>query len=102
MFAMFYNSPHIFEINVITCWNIIHGKKSIDVCPTDLRQNQLYLTVYYVWMYSIVMAIGPVLILIILNTAIIIALRNTLSVSDDSNIITLVAIVCLFIACNIL
>ncbi|VIO88110.1 Uncharacterized protein BM_BM1902 [Brugia malayi] len=102
MLAMLYNSPHMFEINVITCWNIVYFEKSIDVCPTDLRQSQLYLTVYYAWMYTAVMAVGPVLILIALNSAIIIALRNTLPVSGDSDIITLVVVVCLFITCNIL
>ncbi|MCP9257781.1 BMA-FRPR-1 [Dirofilaria immitis] len=100
--AIFYNSPHIFEINIVNCWNIGYAEESIDVCPTDLRQNELYLTVYYAWMYTVIMAIGPVLILIILNSAIIIALRNTLSVSGDSDIITLVVVVCLFITCNIL
>ncbi|VBB33290.1 unnamed protein product [Acanthocheilonema viteae] len=102
MLAMLYNSPHMFEIDVITCWNIVYAEKSIDVCPTDLRQSQLYLTVYYAWMYTVVMAVGPVLILIVLNSAIIIALRSTLSVSGDSDIITLVVVVCLFIACNVL
>ncbi|EJW73452.1 hypothetical protein WUBG_15640 [Wuchereria bancrofti] len=41
MLAMLYNSPHMFEINVITCWNIVYFEKSIDVCPTDLRQSQV-------------------------------------------------------------
>ncbi|VDO72539.1 unnamed protein product [Onchocerca flexuosa] len=53
-------------------------------------------------MYTVVMAVGPVLVLIILNSAIIIALRDPLSVSGDSDIITLVVVVCLFIICNIL
>uniref|UniRef100_A0A0R3RWJ0 G_PROTEIN_RECEP_F1_2 domain-containing protein n=1 Tax=Elaeophora elaphi TaxID=1147741 RepID=A0A0R3RWJ0_9BILA len=41
MLAMLYNSPHMFEINVITCWNVAYAEKSIDVCPTDLRQSQV-------------------------------------------------------------
>uniref|UniRef100_A0A8R1TRZ7 G_PROTEIN_RECEP_F1_2 domain-containing protein n=2 Tax=Onchocerca TaxID=6281 RepID=A0A8R1TRZ7_ONCVO len=102
MLALLYNSPHMFEINVIDCWNIGYAEKSIDVCPTDLRQSELYLTVYYAWMYTVVMAVGPVLVLIVLNSAIIIAFRKTLPVSGDSDIMALVVVVCLFITCNIL
>ncbi|OZC06363.1 hypothetical protein X798_06649 [Onchocerca flexuosa] len=40
MSAMLYNSPHMFEINVVDCWNIEYAEKSIDVCPTDLRRNE--------------------------------------------------------------
>uniref|UniRef100_A0A915Q692 G-protein coupled receptors family 1 profile domain-containing protein n=1 Tax=Setaria digitata TaxID=48799 RepID=A0A915Q692_9BILA len=102
MLAMLYNSPHMLEISVITCWNVIYAEKSIDVCPSDLRQSQLYLTVYYAWLYTAIMAVGPVLILIVLNSLIIIGLRNALSVSGESDIITLVLVVCLFITCNVL
>ncbi|VDO58884.1 unnamed protein product [Onchocerca flexuosa] len=41
MSAMLYNSPHMFEINVVDCWNIEYAEKSIDVCPTDLRRNEV-------------------------------------------------------------
>lgn len=37
---------------------------------------QTYFTLYYAYGYTIVMAVGPVLILIILNTIIVVALRS--------------------------
>ena len=55
------------------------------------------------------MALGPVLLLLILNSAIVLIMRQTCAgVSDrnanqgGSDITTLVLVVCLFIACNIL
>ncbi|MFH4977805.1 hypothetical protein AB6A40_004514 [Gnathostoma spinigerum] len=102
--ASVYNSPHLFEIFVIECWSLRHAVVSLDVCPTALRQNQTYFTVYYAWMYTLVMAVGPVILLILLNTCIIISMRNLPARQNegDSDAITLVLVVCLFITCNIL
>uniref|UniRef100_A0A915DHA4 G-protein coupled receptors family 1 profile domain-containing protein n=1 Tax=Ditylenchus dipsaci TaxID=166011 RepID=A0A915DHA4_9BILA len=78
------------------------------------RQDETYFTLYYAYLYTIVMAVGPVVLLIILNSAIVLAMRfsynkevagnNTDNTSDDSttDVITLVLVVCLFITCNIL
>lgn len=63
------------------------------------------MTVYYAWLYTAVMAVGPVISLIILNTAIILSIKHGKKTSQDdsdSDIITLVLVVCLFISCNIL
>uniref|UniRef100_A0A0M3INT3 G_PROTEIN_RECEP_F1_2 domain-containing protein n=1 Tax=Ascaris lumbricoides TaxID=6252 RepID=A0A0M3INT3_ASCLU len=101
--AALYNSPHMFEIFVIDCWSVPYSQQSLDVCPTDLRQNQMYFTIYYAWMYTLVMAVGPVILLIVLNSAIVICMRRSPpQVDSDSDIITLVLVVCLFISCNIL
>ncbi|KAI1716334.1 7 transmembrane receptor (rhodopsin family) domain-containing protein [Ditylenchus destructor] len=120
-----FNFPHLFEISVVNCWSIPYEMESYDVCPTALRQDETYFTLYYAYGYTIVMAVGPVLILIILNTIIVVALRSyskgakvpTITTSDDNNndgantpaddgtktdVITLVLVVCLFISCNIL
>ncbi|VDK53430.1 unnamed protein product [Anisakis simplex] len=101
--AALYNSPHMFEIIVIDCWSVPYSQQSLDVCPTDLRQSEMYFTVYYAWMYTLVMAVGPVALLIALNSAIIIYMRHHPPQEDsDSDIITLVLVVCLFISCNML
>lgn len=64
---------------------------------------QMYFTIYYAWMYTLVMAVGPVILLIVLNSAIVICMRRSPpQVDSDSDIITLVLVVCLFISCNIL
>lgn len=101
--AVLYNSPHMFEIRVIDCWSLQFWEESVDVCPTDLRVNETYFKIYYAWMYSIVMAVGPVTLLIILNTTIVITVRGSQPQLDgDSDVITLVLVVCLFVSCNVL
>ncbi|CAD5235764.1 unnamed protein product [Bursaphelenchus xylophilus] len=106
LLAVLFNISHVFEISVIHCWNTHYTQPSYDVCPTELRQNEIYFTFYYAYLYTIVMAVGPVLLLIILNTAIVIIMRHTREsgqTSDSgSDIATFVLIVCLFIACNIM
>jgi hypothetical protein len=74
-----------------------------------LRQNEVYYTFYYAYLYTIVMAAGPVLLLIILNTAIVVIMRQSCNEANQSgsnqsgsDITTFVLVVCLFISCNIL
>ncbi|CAD5228364.1 unnamed protein product [Bursaphelenchus okinawaensis] len=105
LLAVLFNLSHVFEISVIHCWNTHYSQPSYDVCPTELRQNEIYFTFYYAYLYTIVMAVGPVLLLIILNTAIVIIIKNTRQndqSGDGSDITTFVLVVCLFIACNIM
>uniref|UniRef100_A0A8L8JTK9 G_PROTEIN_RECEP_F1_2 domain-containing protein n=1 Tax=Heligmosomoides polygyrus TaxID=6339 RepID=A0A8L8JTK9_HELPZ len=101
--AFVYNSPHMFEIYVIDCWSMPYNTLSKDVCPTALRTNPAYLTFYYAYLYTIVMAAGPVLLLIVINSAIVVSMkRNKREDQNDSDILTLVLVVCLFISCNVL
>ncbi|CAB3400156.1 unnamed protein product [Caenorhabditis bovis] len=100
--AFLYNAPHMFEIYVIDCWSLVYNTASKDVCPTALRANPDYLKIYYAYMYTIVMAVGPVVFLIVLNSAIVLSMRKSNSSNCESDIITLVLVVCLFITCNIL
>ncbi|VDL69407.1 unnamed protein product [Nippostrongylus brasiliensis] len=101
--AFLYNSPHMYEIYVIDCWSLPYRAVSKDVCPTALRSNPAYLTIYYAYLYTIVMAAGPVFLLIMINSAIVIAMkRSRREDQNDSDILTLVLVVCLFISCNVL
>ncbi|GMT03125.1 hypothetical protein PENTCL1PPCAC_25299, partial [Pristionchus entomophagus] len=109
LLALAYNAPHLFEIYVIDCWSLPYKKPSKDVCPTELRGNEMYVSIYYAWMYTIVMAAGPLLLLILINTSEYENLRffykeNT-SIShdcDSGDVITLILVVALFVTCNIL
>uniref|UniRef100_A0A7E4VE11 G_PROTEIN_RECEP_F1_2 domain-containing protein n=1 Tax=Panagrellus redivivus TaxID=6233 RepID=A0A7E4VE11_PANRE len=73
--AFVFNCPHWFEIYVLKCYSIPYREETFDICPTMLRMNDQYLTLYYAYCYTIVMAIGPVLILIALNVAIVVNLK---------------------------
>uniref|UniRef100_A0A914BZG7 G-protein coupled receptors family 1 profile domain-containing protein n=1 Tax=Acrobeloides nanus TaxID=290746 RepID=A0A914BZG7_9BILA len=107
--ASIFNSPHLFEIYVISCWSIPYSQQLFDVCPSALRQNQAYFTIYYAYLYTIFMAVGPMVLLVVLNTAIIIVMRQSYTSAavnssnrTDSDVFTLVLVVCLFVTCNIL
>uniref|UniRef100_A0A1I7YVA9 G_PROTEIN_RECEP_F1_2 domain-containing protein n=1 Tax=Steinernema glaseri TaxID=37863 RepID=A0A1I7YVA9_9BILA len=106
--ACLFNSPHLFEIYVITCWSVPYHQPTYDVCPTDLRQSPEYLTFYYAYLYTIVMAVGPVVLLVAINSTIVIMMRRAKrkgaggADSSDSDVTTLVLVVFLFISCNVL
>lgn len=83
-----YNIPHFFELHAIECLQIINtnnvdstGKlidnkiayRSLQICPTDIRLDALYYTIYYTYMYTTFMAIGPLILLIVLNIFVVIS-----------------------------
>ncbi|KAI6191651.1 putative G-protein coupled receptor C02B8.5 [Aphelenchoides bicaudatus] len=106
LLAAIFNFPHLFEIRVEYCYNVHYRTFSYDVCPTALRQNEIYYTLYYAYLYTIVMAAGPVILLIILNSAIVVIMKQNSTdqeqSSQSSDITTFVLVVCLFISCNVL
>lgn len=67
-----YNVPHFFEVESIPCYDPRFDLVSIQVCPTEIRQNQLYYTVYYTYMYTIFMAVGPLLLLVAINVVVVV------------------------------
>ncbi|KAF7639368.1 G_PROTEIN_RECEP_F1_2 domain-containing protein [Meloidogyne graminicola] len=99
--AIFYNIPHFFELRAIKCLEEREGinEISLQICPTEFRMNHIYYSVYYTYMYTVFMAIGPLVLLIILNVGIVLnAIKRPRE--PDSDIISLVLVVCLFIFCN--
>lgn len=46
--------------------------QSVEVCPAPFRFNPTYMTLYYKYMYSIFLAVGPLFVLIVLNSCIIV------------------------------
>ena len=69
-----YNITHCFEVAVVQCWDPKFDALSLQVCMTSFRMDPLYLEIYYVYGYTIVMAVGPLVVLVIINAIIIIAL----------------------------
>ncbi|KAE9413014.1 hypothetical protein Angca_009373, partial [Angiostrongylus cantonensis] len=108
IFSVLYNIPHCFEAIVIDCFHETLGGSSWEVCPETMRYNELYQEVYYKYMYAIFLAVGPLIILVILNTFIIGASifgagdTNTGdTISLASSFAALILVVLLFIACNV-
>jgi len=51
--CLLYNIPHFFEIHAIECIDLKHGGLlSLQICPTDIRVDPLYYTIYYTYAYT--------------------------------------------------
>uniref|UniRef100_A0A2K6VJD2 G_PROTEIN_RECEP_F1_2 domain-containing protein n=1 Tax=Onchocerca volvulus TaxID=6282 RepID=A0A2K6VJD2_ONCVO len=98
--SFLYNVPHFFELKIIDCIDEARNNTlSVQVCPTELRNNALYYELYYTYMYTIFMAAGPLLIIVTLNASIVrVVLKN--GASEDSDTISLIVVVFMFIFCN--
>ena len=79
IFSIFYNVPKFFELG----WAKPDNKTQISnltevpnyVMPTDLRKNEIYFQVYFVWSNFILNGIVPFVLLITLNVLILNQLR---------------------------
>ncbi|CAD5215838.1 unnamed protein product [Bursaphelenchus okinawaensis] len=103
VFSIAYNLPHCFESVLIECWHNQFNAASIEVCPAPFRFHETYTLVYYKYMYSIFLAIGPLILLIILNTCIILSTMVFKTADcDPSDNVALILVVLLFISCNVI
>ncbi|CAJ0583920.1 unnamed protein product, partial [Mesorhabditis spiculigera] len=100
LFSILYNIPHCFEAVVISCYHNQYDGPSYEVCPAPLRYNEMYATVYYKYMYSIFLAVGPLILLIMLNVCIITVSVFSSGPSNNGDTISLILVVLLFIFCN--
>ena len=78
-FSVLYNFPKFFELGWAIHDNATQISNSSEVpnyvVPTDLRQNQIYFQVYFVWSNFILNGIVPFILLITLNVLILNQLR---------------------------
>uniref|UniRef100_A0A7E4V458 G_PROTEIN_RECEP_F1_2 domain-containing protein n=1 Tax=Panagrellus redivivus TaxID=6233 RepID=A0A7E4V458_PANRE len=65
-----YNIPHFLEIETVRCIGN-SGVESLQICPTSIRMDPIYYTVYYTYMYTTFLAVGPLLLLIVLNICVV-------------------------------
>ncbi|KAI6220957.1 G-PROTEIN-RECEP-F1-2 domain-containing protein [Aphelenchoides fujianensis] len=98
--CVFYNIPHGFELRAIECIDPRHnGIVSLQICPTEIRLDPVYYTIYYTYMYTTFMAVGPLLLLIVLNICVVVTVLRK-GASEDSDTLSLILVVCFFIFCN--
>ncbi|CAB3400450.1 unnamed protein product [Caenorhabditis bovis] len=100
VFSVLYNVPHFFEGFVIDCYHVELKGMSKEVCPATLRYNELYQMIYYKYMYAIFLAVGPLILLVILNSFIIGFSVFGSSGSGTDDTMSLILVVLLFISCN--
>uniref|UniRef100_A0A915PMU9 G-protein coupled receptors family 1 profile domain-containing protein n=1 Tax=Setaria digitata TaxID=48799 RepID=A0A915PMU9_9BILA len=97
-FSVLYNIPHCLETVVLECWHTRFESRALEVCPDPFS----YKLIYYKYMYSIFLAVGPLVMLVILTLSIIgasVILKKNGGGSGDT--IALILVVLLFIACNV-
>uniref|UniRef100_A0A914MUM8 G-protein coupled receptors family 1 profile domain-containing protein n=1 Tax=Meloidogyne incognita TaxID=6306 RepID=A0A914MUM8_MELIC len=98
-FAFIYNIPHCFESILLDCWHPNFQSQSVEVCPAPLRFHPTYMLIYYKYMYAIFLAVGPLIVLIVLNIIVIIATVFCKKGNSADNL-ALILVVLLFILCN--
>uniref|UniRef100_A0A0R3RYY7 G_PROTEIN_RECEP_F1_2 domain-containing protein n=1 Tax=Elaeophora elaphi TaxID=1147741 RepID=A0A0R3RYY7_9BILA len=102
VFSVLYNVPHCLETVVLECWHTRFESRSLEVCPDPFRFLPSYKLIYYKYMYSIFLAIGPVVVLVILTLCIIgVSVILKKGGGDSGDTIALILVVLLFIACNV-
>ena len=108
--AVIYNIPRCFEREIVHAYDPCLGHKITKSKQTAFRENKIYFLVYKTICYFIFRAIGPLVILILLNLRLIQALREVRRKHKDLNKSTknrenitlmLVAVVTVFIICSI-
>ena len=91
IFTLLYNVPKFFELTLVYVpvdhveeiqandpnatlpsfelydWTNYTGRVRVELKPTSLRINRIYIRVYILWMNLIVQILGPFLVLIVLN-----------------------------------
>ncbi|EPB70719.1 hypothetical protein ANCCEY_10200 [Ancylostoma ceylanicum] len=73
---------------------------SSQICPTDIRLDPAYYAIYYTYMYTTFLAIGPLALLILLNVCVVFTVITKGSESDESDTMSLILVVFFFIFCN--
>jgi hypothetical protein len=98
--CVIYNIPHVFELQAIECIDTRHDNiLSLQICPTEIRLDPVYYTIYYTYAYTTFMAVGPLLLLIVLNICVVVTVIRK-GASEDSDTLSLILVVCFFIFCN--
>ncbi|KAL6734656.1 hypothetical protein Aduo_005171 [Ancylostoma duodenale] len=97
--CILYNIPHFFELEKVPC--IANDETlSAQICPTDIRLDPAYYAIYYTYMYTTFLAIGPLALLILLNVCVVFTVITKGSESDESDTMSLILVVFFFIFCN--
>ncbi|XP_003698901.1 FMRFamide receptor [Apis florea] len=111
IFSFFYNLPKFWEVEYYTETHWKYNVTIYCVYPADLRNNNLYVTLYVHWMYFFICYLFPFLALVIFNVAIYRRVRKAnrdlqqLSRHQRREIglaTMLLCVVIVFLICNIL
>ena len=105
-----YNIPRWFDYRPLISTNPVNNQTMVSVMNTEFNKNPVYLQVYFSWLYVPIMCIVPLLVLSVLNTFLILAVRKSQRQRKDMNVkqsrennvtIMLVSVVIVFIICQV-
>ncbi|CAD6198778.1 unnamed protein product [Caenorhabditis auriculariae] len=99
-FCVIYNIPHFFELEKVACVDGATNELSAQICPTDIRLDPAYYAIYYTYMYTTFLAIGPLSLLILLNICVVFTVLTKGSGDGEDDTISLILVVFFFIFCN--
>ncbi len=108
--SLLYNIPRWFDYRPKELLSSENVTSRIIFTRTLFSQNPLYMEVYYSWLYVPIMCIIPLLVLSVLNTFLVLAVRNSQRQRLDMNVrqsrennvtIMLVTVVIVFIICQV-
>uniref|UniRef100_A0A0N4ZHY9 G_PROTEIN_RECEP_F1_2 domain-containing protein n=1 Tax=Parastrongyloides trichosuri TaxID=131310 RepID=A0A0N4ZHY9_PARTI len=131
IFIFFYNIIVFKELEAILCYSKRYGHEIYELCPSELRISEVYTTVYRGYMYAVLCAVSPFVILCILTVGILSNYKkngtkskskleecnskmyinngenhDNVSIDDDNDNeeppIVLILVVILFLFCNII
>ena len=108
--ALIYNLPRWFEYRTVFRSDPITNQTVVGIEETAFGKNAVYLQVYFSWLYVPIMCCVPLLVLSILNTFLVLAVRKSRRQRKDMNVkqsrennvtIMLAAVVIVFIVCQV-
>lgn len=116
IFSVVYNGPRFFEFemtysNVTNAFN--QTIETVQVAPTSLRRDKLYIQIYVVWMKLFIIELIPYVLVLVLNTIMIVKIRSSAKAQQEMTqqtrennkretnmALVLVCIVIMFIVCQ--
>lgn len=113
LFALGYNLVRFFEVTWFEHVKVVDGVNVtvVDITTTEMRQNELYISIYITWSYLVFMYVIPFGGLSVLNLLMFLDVRRsndrnvTLSSSQKKEMklaVMLMIVVLVFLICNVL
>ncbi|CAJ0583939.1 unnamed protein product, partial [Mesorhabditis spiculigera] len=106
-----YNGIQFYDLEAIECVHPVHNSSMYELCPTELRTSEEYITIYKGYMYAATMAFLPFLLLTILTLGILSMLKKKstnqilapgyVRAEEEGSPTVLLLVIMLFLMCNV-
>ncbi|XP_076449194.1 FMRFamide receptor-like [Babylonia areolata] len=109
LWSIVYNIPRCFYYDAQVVWNNQTGEHETQIHLTSLGQNELFQHIYLIYFQLIFMFLVPFLIISVLNTALLLAIKRSLHQRQEMSVtatrehnltVMLVAVIAVFLVCQ--